>query len=58
MLKINKHARQMRNLVSELLDFRKFEQDHVVLNLSRYNVVDFLREIYLSFLDYAQQRGD
>ncbi|MEG0887928.1 MULTISPECIES: hybrid sensor histidine kinase/response regulator transcription factor [Bacteroides] len=56
-LKINKHARQMRNLVSELLDFRKFEQDHVVLNLSRYNVVDFLREIYLSFLDYAQQRG-
>lgn len=55
--KINKHAQRMRNLVSELLDFRKFEQNQVILKVSKLNVVDFLREIYLSFLDYAQQRG-
>ena len=56
-LKIHKNAQQMKNLVSELLDFRKFEQNYVVLKVADQNLVTFLKEIYYSFLDYAQQRN-
>ncbi len=53
---IDKHARRMRNLVTELLDFRKFDQNHFILKIAEQNVVDFVREIYVSFLEYARQR--
>lgn len=56
-LKIHKNAQQMTNLVSELLDFRKFEQNHVVLKVTDQNIVSFLKEIYFSFYEYAQQRN-
>lgn len=56
-LKIHKNALQMKNLVSELLDFRKFEQNHVVLKVAEQNLVTFLREVYNSFSEYARQRN-
>ena len=56
-LKIHKNAQQMKNLVSELLDFRKFEQNYVILKVCDQNLVTFLKEIYYSFLDYAHQRN-
>lgn len=56
-VKINKQALYMRNLVTELLDFRKFDQNHMELKVTRQDLVGFLREIYLFFLDYAQQRN-
>ncbi len=56
-VKIDKHARRMRNLVTELLDFRKFDQNHITLKIAEQNLVDFTREIYLSFLEYAKQRN-
>lgn len=56
-LKINKNAQQMKNLVSELLDFRKFEQNHVVLKIANQDIAGFIKEIYYSFFDYAQQRN-
>lgn len=56
-LKIHKNAQQMTNLVTELLDFRKFEQNHVVLKVTEENIVTFLKEIYFSFYEYAQQRN-
>lgn len=55
-LKVRKNAQKMNNLVSELLEFRKLEQNHEVLQLSRQDIVSFLKEIYLSFADYARQR--
>lgn len=54
--KIKKHARQMKYLITELLDFRKFDQNHIHLKLSEQNVNSFLEEIYLSFSAYAQQK--
>lgn len=56
-LKIRKNAQQMRALISELLDFRKFEQKHVVLKVAKQDMVFFLREVYFSFFEYASQRS-
>lgn len=52
-LKVYKHTYQMRRLISELLDFRKFEQKHVVLNVMEKDLVSFVKEIYLSFYEYS-----
>lgn len=43
----------MRNLISELLDFRKLEQGHMKLKVYEQDIVSFLKEIYLSFYEYA-----
>ena len=56
-LKIQKNTQQMLNLVSDLLDFRKFEQNHVTLKISQQNIVPFIHEIYYSFYDYALQHN-
>lgn len=55
--KVSKHARQMRNLITELLDFRKFDQQHIRLKLSEQDLNSFIQETYLSFLEYASGRG-
>ena len=47
----------MRALISELLDFRKLEQGHVKLKVYEQNIVPFLKEIYLSFYEYASSRS-
>lgn len=47
----------MTNLVSELLDFRRFTQNRFTLQLGKGDIGKFLEEIYLSFSDYAQQRN-
>lgn len=56
-LKIRKNAQYLSNLISELLEFRKLEQNHETLHLMRQDIVAFLKEIYLSFADYAQKRN-
>lgn len=53
---INKHACQMKNLISELLDFRKFEQNHFVIHVSENNLGAFLKDIYATFYNYASGR--
>lgn len=55
-LKIYKNSHHMRNLISELLDFRKLEQGHVTLQVSEHNLTPFIKEIYLSFYEYAASR--
>lgn len=57
LLKIYKNASQMLNLISELLDFRKLEQGHISLKVSEHNIVNFIREIHLSFFEYANSRS-
>lgn len=53
LLKVYKNTYHMRNLISELLDFRKLEQGHLKLQVSEQDIVPFLKEIYLSFYEYA-----
>lgn len=53
LLKVYKNTYHMRNLISELLDFRKLEQGHLKLKAYEQNMVPFIKEIYLSFYEYA-----
>ena len=52
-LRIYKNAYQMRSLIGELMDFHKLEQKHITLKVSEQSLVNFLKELYLSFYEYA-----
>ena len=52
-LGIYKNSIQLRELITELLDFRKQEQGHMKIKVSPHNIVNFLYENYLLFLEYA-----
>jgi len=55
--KISKNANQMRNMISELLEFRKIEQNHVSLKVSEQDLIPFLKEIYFSYYELAIQQS-
>lgn len=47
---------QLKELIGELLDFRKQEQGKMKLKVSRMNLVSFLNETYLLFQPYAESK--
>ncbi len=53
---INQNVRIMMRLVSQLMDFRKLDQDKMELKYSRVNVNDFVYSIYKSFESWASQK--
>ena len=55
-LGVYKNCLQLKELINELLDFRKQEQGYMTIKVSEHNVVDFLYEYYLLFQEYARQR--
>lgn len=55
-LGIYKNSIQLRELITELLDFRKQEQGHMKIKVSPHNIVDFLYENHLLFLEYASAK--
>lgn len=55
-LGVYKNCMQMRELITELLDFRKQEQGYMTIKVSEHNIVDFAYENYLLFQEYALQR--
>ncbi|MDR2915079.1 MAG: response regulator [Tannerella sp.] len=57
LLKVNKQAVHLRNLISELLDFRKLEQGHIKLKVRELNIIPFLKEIYISFHELSSERN-
>ena len=56
-LKIRKNAEQMNSLISELLEFRKLTQNHHKLQIMQQDITTFLKESFLPFVDYANQRN-
>ncbi len=56
LLNVMRNANRMKKLVTELIDFRKYEQGFMELSVSEYNLIRFLDEIYLSFKELAQTR--
>lgn len=56
-LRIYKNAWHLRNLISELLDFRKQEQGYLKLKVEERDLTGFCRQIYTSFYEYAQRKG-
>ena len=55
-LSVYKSCLQLKELVTELLDFRKQEQGYITIKVSEHNIVDFIYEHYLLFQEYAVQR--
>lgn len=56
LLNVYKNGLQLRELISELLDFRKQEQGHMKIKAGKHNLVDFLYENYLLYVEYAATR--
>ncbi|MDL2211117.1 response regulator [Bacteroides sp. OttesenSCG-928-M17] len=55
-LGIYKNSLQLKELITELLDFRKQEQGHMKIKAASHNLVEFLYENYLLFLEYASNK--
>lgn len=56
-IKISKNANRMRGMITELLEFRKFEQNFFTLRVSEQNIIPFLKDICLSFHELAVQQS-
>lgn len=56
-IKISKHANRMRNLISELLEFRRFEQNFATLRVTEQDLIPFLKDICLSFSEMSVQQS-
>lgn len=56
LISLHKNAKRMDFLVDEVIDIRKQEQNFLKLNVMKYNLNEILKEIYLSFKDYASSR--
>lgn len=55
-LNIYKNSQRMRRLVDEIIDIRKQEQGFMKLRVSQSNIVDFLRETFLSCEEFARHK--
>lgn len=55
-LQIYKNSLQLKELIGELLDFRKQEQGHMKIHVSEQDLVAFLYENYLLFEEYASRK--
>ena len=53
---IKKNGEYLLNLVNELLDFKKLEQQQIKLKVVKGDWVTFSQEIYLSFKEFAYQK--
>lgn len=53
---IQRNGERLVRLINQLLDFRKFEEDSIVLQAAEGNIVRFVREIMIAFEPYAQHR--
>ncbi|MEO6981348.1 MAG: two-component regulator propeller domain-containing protein, partial [Mucilaginibacter sp.] len=54
---IGKNARRLLNLVNQLLDFRKMEVQELKLHRKPGDIVKFIKDVSLSFMDIAEEKG-
>lgn len=54
---IHRNARRLLNLVNQLLDFRKMEQQELKLNPVTTDIIKFCRDISYSFTDIAEKKN-
>jgi len=50
---VKSNANRLLKLVSELMDFRKAETNHLKLHIERHNLIPFLQDIYNSFREMS-----
>jgi signal transduction histidine kinase/DNA-binding response OmpR family regulator len=53
---IRRNARRLLNLVNQLLDFRKLEENELKLNLTEDDLVSFVRDVGDSFKDISDRK--
>ncbi len=53
---IERNTQRLLNLVNQLMTFRKLATDHEPMKVSHENIIDFLKEIFLSFQELARTR--
>lgn len=56
LLKVYYQANQLRELVTELLNFRKLEQGYLKLTVTKQDFVALTKTVYADFYDYAQKK--
>lgn len=54
---IRRHTLQMSHLITQLLEFRKLQQNHQVLRLAYHDATESLQQNASPFSDYAAQRN-
>jgi signal transduction histidine kinase/ligand-binding sensor domain-containing protein len=54
---IRRNSNLLLRLINELLDVKKLESKEIVLNTTENDIVNFTRDIYLSFSDVANDRN-
>lgn len=57
LLLMQRNGERLLRLTDQLLDFRKFEAGHLQLQVAQDDMVQFTREVLLSFDAYARQRN-
>ena len=57
LLVIESSANHLLKLINRLMDFRKFENNHFILETAEGNIVKYIKEIFLSFTEFAKD-GD
>lgn len=55
-LRIQRNANHLQNLITELLDFRKQEQGFTKLSITQVELIGCIREIFDSFKEYASKK--
>jgi signal transduction histidine kinase/ligand-binding sensor domain-containing protein/DNA-binding response OmpR family regulator len=53
---VKRNARRLLNLVNQLLDFRKLEEQEIKLDLAEGELVSFIREAVESFTDISERK--
>ncbi|WP_205509569.1 hybrid sensor histidine kinase/response regulator transcription factor [Longitalea arenae] len=53
---IRRNARRLLNLVNQLLDFRKMEEHELKLQLSKGELISYIREVTESFRDLSERK--
>ena len=53
---VRRNARRLLNLVNQLLDFRKMEEQELKLQLSKGEFISFLKEVTESFRDMSERK--
>ncbi|MFX1705577.1 two-component regulator propeller domain-containing protein [Chitinophaga sp. CC14] len=53
---IKRNSRRLLNLVNQLLDFRKMEEHELKLQLTKGELVTFIKEVTDSFSDFAERK--
>ncbi len=57
LMRVRAHSEQMSHLITQLLEFRKLQQNQQVLRVGLHDANEALRETAIPFCDYATKRG-